>query len=235
MGTINQKNKINYNYRYERKFLLDYLSRIEIENIVKLLPGMFGEIYHERFVNNIYFDSPDLNYYNDNINGSAKRKKVRIRWYGSLNGQVGKPILELKLKDGLVGGKISFNIDAFDFNGIISPNILIALIGNTNIPNEIKTELSFLQPTLVNRYMRSYYQTKDGKFRITIDDALSFFKPDSSMDYAKINNLDNNVILELKYLQNMDSLANQISSKLPFRLTKSSKYVNGIDSIYNNI
>jgi len=235
MGTINQKNKINYNYRYERKFLIDYLSRIEIENIVKLLPGMFGEIYHERFVNNIYFDSPDLNYYNDNINGSAKRKKVRIRWYGSLNGQVEKPILELKLKDGLVGGKISFHSDAFDFNGIISPNILIALIGKTNIPNEIKTELSFLQPTLVNRYMRSYYQTKDGKFRITIDDALSFFKPDSSMDYAKINNLDNIVILELKYLQNMDSLANQISSKLPFRLTKSSKYVNGIDSIYNNI
>ncbi len=42
----------------------------------------------------------------------------------------------------------------------------------------------------------------------------------------------NNIILELKYNQDMDNGANYIVNCFPFRLTKSSKYVSGIESLY---
>ena len=35
-------------------------------------------------------------------------------------------------------------------------------------------------------------------------------------------------IVELKYLPNDDKIAHKISEKFPFRMDKSSKYVNGI-------
>ena len=39
--------------------------------------------YPGRWINNIYFDSPDGNAYSDNIYGVRSRAKVRYRWYGS--------------------------------------------------------------------------------------------------------------------------------------------------------
>ena len=66
-------------WRYERKFLISGVSKKEIESIVKLHPAIFSEIFEERFVRNIYFDTFDLNNCNENINGNAKRIKIRIR------------------------------------------------------------------------------------------------------------------------------------------------------------
>ncbi|PLW98018.1 MAG: hypothetical protein C0591_05370, partial [Marinilabiliales bacterium] len=37
------------------------------------------------------------------------------------------------------------------------------------------------------------------------------------------------VIVELKYERKYDNIAPRVYNKLPFRLTKSSKYVNGIE------
>ena len=50
----------NNNWRFERKFLISQMSEPEIEAVVKSHPAMFSEIYHERHVNNIYFDSLDI-------------------------------------------------------------------------------------------------------------------------------------------------------------------------------
>lgn len=232
MGVINQKNKINYNYRYERKFLIDNAVRIEIENIVKNLPGMFIEAYPKRYVNNIYFDTLAMKNYFENVDGSAKRKKARIRWYGNLNCLIHKPMLEIKLKMGLVGGKISHTILPFDFNEKpLPPNLLTTLLKESSVPVEIKADMDMLNPTLVNRYSRSYFQSADKNFRITIDDDLSFFHPYHNRGCLYNNTSNNTVILELKYAQEMDNIVEQISSKLPFRLTKSSKYVEGIGQL----
>ena len=55
------KKMMNTNtYRYERKFIIPSLSEQMVEILVKLNPAMFSEIFHRRYVNNIYFDSIDL-------------------------------------------------------------------------------------------------------------------------------------------------------------------------------
>ena len=46
-------------FRYERKFLIQDATRSEVERSIKLHPALFSEIFHERSVNNIYFDSPE--------------------------------------------------------------------------------------------------------------------------------------------------------------------------------
>ena len=62
------------------------------------------------------------NYY-DNIEGQTNRIKVRIRWYNNLFGSIENPTLELKIKNGLLGKKISTNIKQFTFDN------------NTNLDN----------------------------------------------------------------------------------------------------
>jgi len=40
------------------------------------------------------------------------------------------------------------------------------------------------------------------------------------------------VIIEIKYAKDLDDIAGKISGFFPFTLTKSSKYVQGIESVY---
>ena len=98
-------------YRYERKYFITEITYGDIDSIVKLHPAMFSEIFHKRSVNNIYFDSPDLNNYFDNIDGNMYRVKSRIRWYGRTFGVIEKPVLELKIKNGLLGRKECYSVN----------------------------------------------------------------------------------------------------------------------------
>ena len=85
----------------------------EIEALVNLHPAIFSQIYHPRFVNNLYLDSLSLNSYFCHVNGLKDRVKVRIRWYGDLFGPVDEPVLELKIKRGSLGRKESFPLASF--------------------------------------------------------------------------------------------------------------------------
>jgi hypothetical protein len=89
------------------------------------------------------------------------------------------------------------------------------------------------RPVQLIRYYRMYFRTADRRFRIT---------PDQDVEYNKIRSLDNHflersvdrsqVVLELKYDAQDDAEAERIANGLPFRLTKNSKYVSGIERLY---
>jgi len=217
-------------YRYERKFSTRELSKFEIESIVKMHPALFTEIFYQRNVNNIYFDTINLDNYYDNIEGATDRMKVRVRWYDDLFGFVQKPVLEIKIKKGFLGKKISIPLPSFE----LQENTKITDILNpvNNLQDSLRIDFKSLKPSLLNRYSRNYYQSSNKRYRVTID---------SDQSYYKINQLDNfflnkirdkdTVILELKYNQESDFGANDITSKFPFRVTKSSKYVNGVQKV----
>ena len=103
-------------YRFERKFFITGLTKYEIESVVKLHPAIFSEIFHKRHINNIYFDTFSLKNLHDNVEGASDRIKVRIRWYGELYGYIEKPVLEIKIKNGLLGKKISVPVEPFTLN-----------------------------------------------------------------------------------------------------------------------
>jgi hypothetical protein len=221
-------------YRYERKFLIRDLSVQEIETIIKLHPNFFSEIYYQRNVNNIYFDSLELESYQDNVKGSAQRVKTRIRWYGELFGLIEKPVLELKIKSGFLGRKESFLLSPFDLNRDFSFKTVFDVIEKSDVTDLIKERFNYLQPVLLNRYKRKYFQSADKKYRITVDSEMSFRKIGKyNNSFLSTVNDKVNVILELKYDYKNEENAKNITNLFPFRLTKSSKYLSGVDSIYD--
>lgn len=220
------------NFRYERKFLISELDKYEIESIVKLHPAVFSEIYQKRFVNNIYFDSVDMSNYSDNVTGVSERLKVRIRWYGDLFGFIEKPVLEFKIKKGFLGSKLTFPLDSFYLDSDYSLKSQQDIFAKSDISDLLKEHLKSLSFSLLNRYSRKYFESKDHKFRITIDSELEFFKicPLSNSFVEKI--VDNKTtVLELKYSSENDEMVSSITNHFPFRMTKSSKYVSGIENI----
>jgi len=229
-----RENKLqNNNLRYERKFFITAIDPITVENIILQNPAFFSEIYHERWVNNIYFDFLEFNNFFDNIEGNMYRKKYRIRWYGDLFSNVKRPKLELKIKEGLLGDKKSFQLLPFKLNAGMNLSVLNNLILDSKIDPKIEFNIQEQIPVMLNRYKRKYFESSDKKFRITIDNQQSFYKLNRFNNTFLQNNKDlNSVILEIKYDQKHDLEATNISNKFPFRLTKSSKYARGIELLY---
>jgi VTC domain. len=104
------------------------------------------------------------------------------------------------------------------------------VINESDLDESLKIQLKSLDFSLLNRYSRRYYRSACGNFRITIDKDLSYYK---------LNHMSNNfvqdvhdtdaLVLELKYAQDKDDIADKITAYFPFRMTKNSKYVNGVD------
>lgn len=221
-------------YRFERKFLVSELNRYEIESIVKHHPAIFSEIYHQRLINNIYFDTINMSAYLDNLAGIGQRLKVRIRWYGESFGFVEKPVLELKIKRGLLGGKIRYPLASIYLDSKYSLEVQQDIFAKSGVPDVLAEQLKSLRFALLNRYNRKYFESANHKFRVTIDFDMVAFKLDSANNsfIEKISDR-RNVILELKYSDEDDEEARFITNHFPFRMTKSSKYVTGMDRFYS--
>jgi SPX domain protein involved in polyphosphate accumulation len=220
-------------YRFERKFFVADLMKREILDLIRLHPVLFTEIYHERFVNNIYFDTRDFESYFAAMDGLAHRVKRRIRWYGDLLGHIGKPVLELKIKDGFVNRKEDHRLAPFALDENYTFGTTIDVFKKSDLPTKLKEEMIGLQPSLVNRYRRQYFMSANRQYRVTVDTDLEYYriKPHDNIFLDRWIDRDN-VIVELKYANAEDRNADLISRCFPFRVTKSSKYCMGIERFY---
>jgi SPX domain protein involved in polyphosphate accumulation len=207
--------------RYERKYRIEGVPPEWVRQAVLMHPASFRTLHPDRRINNIYFDSPDLQAFYENVAGVPQRTKHRLRWYGDRMDRLKKPVFEVKLKDAEMGGKEKQKLTTVDWLGL----------------RETFQEIPYLRyqslrPVLVNYYHRSYLSTPDRKFRITIDHQLHFapfywYRHPQAFHFLP----DQAVIMELKYAKELDEEARRIFSYLPFRQTKNSKYVTGINLI----
>ena len=220
-------------YRYERKFLLENHGPLSVEGAVQFHPAQFHRIYPPRFVNNIYLDTPLLRNYRDAVDGISSRLKARIRWYGDLFSNVGSPCLELKGKEGTVCHKSVYPLNDFNFSKGIGTKDIATLLLNSGLPGEINHYLSLMRPVLVNRYRRKYWSSRDGRYRLTLDHNLWFGGFISfNNKYLQHAEENTNVIVEVKYDLEADDFFPEISNRFAFRQTRSSKYVSGMEHIY---
>jgi hypothetical protein len=219
-------------YRYERKFAVSQLIRQEIETLIKLHPAMFSVTYPPRYVNNIYLDSFGMKNYFDNVDGLKDRAKVRIRWYGDLFGLIEKPVLEIKIKLGSVGRKDSYPLNPFPIDKCLRVGAVLDVFKASDIPDALRLDLMSLELSLINRYRRQYFQSADGRYRITIDSGMEFYHVQGQGNTYLHKSVDKvNTVIELKYDPAEDGDVNQISNHFPFRITKNSKYVSGIERL----
>lgn len=221
-----------HNYRFERKFTVpNVFSCKEIEFQVKKNSALFREVFKKRQVNNIYFDTEGYNDYFDNVLGVSDRKKIRIRWYGNTFGQIENPVLEVKIKKGLVGDKWSYKLKPFNLDSSFTNSYIQTVFKKSEIPLPILESVKMTVPTLLNSYSRTYYLSADNRFRITLDFDLLYHKIGKKFNFFDKKPVkDDNKIVELKYGLPDDKDAKHISTQFSFRLNKNSKYVKGIDA-----
>jgi len=217
-------------YRYERKFYVDGLTMPEMTAVLRHHPAMFRPLYEPRHINNIYLDSTARNFYVDNVEGVADRSKTRIRWYGDLYG-VHAATLELKIKRGFVGRKESYRLPAHEIRPGLSQVAVLGWLRQSGLPDQVRSNISSLRPALVNRYRRRYYLSADGRYRLTVDDDQQF-RGFPGGDLSRVARRDRGgVIVELKYALGDDGDADRVSNAFPFRMTRSSKYVAGLERV----
>lgn len=220
------------NHRYERKFAIAGPSLAEVEQQVRLHPVLFFAEYAPRTVNNIYFDTPDLRNYHQNVAGHSRRSKLRARWYGPLFGTVPRAVLEQKCKQGHLGTKISARLAPFEFGQQTSAPGVRRWLEASSLPENLGHEVRHVQPTLVNQYRRQYFRSADRQVRLTIDSDLKFirFQPHSQSFLTRVE-VSALVVLELKYADAASEEAASIANQLPYRLTRMSKYVFGLQAV----
>ncbi len=227
------ENPVN-NHRYERKFFITNINRYQVEQYIKLHPGLFREIYHERQINNIYLDTHDRQFYHENINGDFDRLKVRIRWYGNLQGTASTPALELKIKKGPIGHKETYRLDDFIVNKDLCTQNIQQILQQARLPETLKQRLSSLEPVLFNSYNRKYYQSSRTSLRLTIDWNMTYCRFDRyNINFAINRHNNENIVVELKYNADKDKEIRHHCDNMPFTMTKCSKYVNAIEMLYN--
>lgn len=218
--------------RHERKFLITDYSAAEVEQIIKYNPACFTEIYHQRTVNNIYFDSLGFESYYGNIEGDADRSKARIRWYDLLFGEIDQGVLEFKIKKGLLGKKDYYALAPFTLDTDFSKQQIMKALNRDTIPNHIRNSVLSMQPSLLNSYTRKYFISADKQFRITIDKNLTYYRISYNNNTFLNKVIDNkSVVLELKYDSILEPEAKEIGNKFPFKMTKNSKYLQGIERV----
>jgi hypothetical protein len=220
------------NLRCERKFISAGCSLPEVQALVRRHPAAFREAYPPRTVNNVYLDSPELADYHDHVAGTANRAKTRVRWYGPWEGEARKPTLERKLKRGTVSGKASHALPGFALDGLPLGQALEAAVFQAELPDLLHLAMRHLRPALANRYQRHYYVSASGQFRVTLDSQLQFARPTNGLKWEVPGGvMTHAIILELKYLPRHEEQASAITNSFPFRLTRCSKYVLGLETL----
>lgn len=215
-------------WRYERKFIARGMPLSEIEMKVRLHAAGFRIAFPDRAINNVYLDQPDLRSFRTHVDGAMKRQKFRIRWYGAA-ADAASPVIEMKRKHGLVGTKARFAMQAFrydaDFDFEPMRRDTVARIDEGGAAEFVASA----SPVVFNRYQRRYLLSADRRFRLTIDTALRFERIRRT-GLGVLGSFEERglAILELKYAVPDDADATKICARLPFRLGKYSKYLQGI-------
>ena len=217
--------------RYERKLEV----QLGLENSIKtfLLCNGFREIFKLREVNSIYYDDVDYNFFHESEDGLNQRTKIRARYYDS--GKEGYK-LEYKLKNDNLNWKVYKSSNQkeegplipliFDFkNSSFNPIRLPASISNV------------FKPTILVSYLRRYFLSKDHALRATIDYRIKFSKAKLAKTRIDIGleRVHHKNVLELKYdnsIQPSSTFIELLCQEFNFDLSRSSKYCNGIRTIF---
>ncbi len=217
------------NPRYERKFTVRNRALQEVLVLVRRHPVGFREAYPARVVNNIYLDTPGLTCYHDHVNGTPNRVKTRVRWYGDAHGEIPAPVIERKLKRGLISGKTAQRLPSFFLNGEGLAPLFHTTLNSAALPESWRGAVALLTPSLFNRYQRRYFVSGDGALRLTVDSDLGFAPPRNVPFHGCLSPCPL-IVLELKYGPQHSDRAPRITNGFPFRIVRCSKYVLGIET-----
>ncbi|HVO74132.1 MAG TPA: polyphosphate polymerase domain-containing protein [Ignavibacteriaceae bacterium] len=235
--------------RLEYKYLVPVSELEKIRN--KMAPYILYDKYalknenKEYTVRSLYFDTPQLEYYFDKIEGTNIRKKIRIRVYDEYESS-SIAFLEIKRKDGDYVSKFRAPLLYRDLNRLLKTREVKDLVICNGSDKGIVNAKMFLfwliqdklSPTSLVTYDREAFSGKfDDSLRITFDKNLRFL---SSAIYENLFEekklkivLKDKIILEVKFNHSVPAWLRDIITEFDLLRTSVSKYAICIDGNSN--
>ncbi|MCA9982425.1 MAG: polyphosphate polymerase domain-containing protein, partial [Anaerolineales bacterium] len=214
--------------RYELKFACPEIELPQIRSWFRLHPAGFKTAYAPRYVNNLYFDTADLDSFNANVAGIGQRAKLRLRWYGQPPfSALPQPVLELKYKQDMLGGKVQEQL-ATTVDLTVGWRGLYAVLRANTAVGQLQQALRVAsQPTLLNQYRRDYLLSADGHIRATLDYDLRGYdqRLRPRLNHTRPLLGTPHMVIELKASEADAAELVQIADALPVRRSRNSKYV----------
>jgi len=141
-------------FRNEKKF------RVTVSDFHKFQDQLYKQgmetLFEQRIINSVYFDTVDLNMFNDSEEGTLPRKKVRIRWYGDTK------LFTLETKTSSIEGRFKLTNK---LEKTLTENKLLKR-------NRVDAQYGVIHPTLKVSYNRSYFIFNE--MRITFDKDITY-------------------------------------------------------------
>jgi hypothetical protein len=218
--------------RYEFKGVTDGFLLPDLRMWLRLHPACFRQAYPPRQVNNVYFDTFDLDSYGENLAGISARRKVRVRWYG-ISFQQAASVFEVKCKRNRLGWKLSQPLARpLDFQRMTWPELMALL--QAELSPQLRTFLADGQmPVVMLSYQREYYQSFDNDVRVTLDHRLVAY---DQREYSQPNlrfaaPMADEVVIEFKGAAMGGEALSSVIDSAPVRLSARSKYAEGVSSL----
>jgi hypothetical protein len=188
-------------YRKEVKFRVTPSESLALKYSLKN-KGM-SELFPEREINSLYFDTPQLLMLEESEEGSVPRKKVRVRWYHD------DSMLTLEKKISSFEGryKEAKSLTHAEFKALSAHGIT-------------EKDYGKLYPSLLVTYIREYFEWQN--MRITFDKQIRYQNPRSvhSPTYK-----DYEQVIEIK--TSMSVSDDYIAKHFPYPNKRFSKYSRG--------
>jgi len=219
-------------FRHEYKYTLPFELLSEFECFLKLHPALFRPIYHPRNVNSVYLETEDYDQFNRHVEGSRHREKFRVRWYGPMLGRIEQPQLEVKVKHNQLNDKRRYSLPAFELREEDPWRELTDAL-RAMPAGQLDRQVALSQrPLALVRYRRAYYLSNDRAARITIDTRLEWYSAGIAGARLKREAAPPHAVIELKFDRDDAEAGGEVSSLIPPRYQRHSKYLHAVRAIY---
>ena len=183
-------------------------------------------------VTSCYYDTANLDSYQESADGEFAKQKLRLRWYGDPVDPYAGVWLELKSRAGARSEKQRFR---YPSSGV--PNQLGLIIPEREeLTRRLRDLTGFaampieptLQPTALIRYRRIRWQSSDSSVRASLDTNVQTSNPRGAPIWLSV---PNGSVLELK---SSGDLPPQLAhlARLGLRRTAHSKYALAVEALY---
>jgi len=211
--------------RFEVKFVGAGNTLGVIEAWIRNHASGFIEPFAPRHVNNIYFDTPSLGAFEENLVGASVREKVRLRWYGPGDDFADRGTLEVKLRRNKLGWKLSYPVSEMPHLDETWRDAQVRI--QQQLPPDARIHFdAHPMVALINRYYRRYFLSADGRIRLTVDTALQGFdqRYGRKPDFRRTIEIPDMLIVEFKFSPEDRQRATEVIRGIPLRVSRSSKY-----------
>lgn len=227
--------------RKERKYIiLEHTYDEIIQELQGHIPIFhFKDIPGFSRVETTYFDTEDFMLFREYLSNRKFRYKIRMRRYGNGEGFNPEYLVELKVKHNSLSIKRRFILPAQYYDAFLRNEDLLEIIkaanqGFTGVQKTYKLITGLIRingfiPVLQTSYVRTAFQKKSKRIRITVDNSITHTK---LLGKPKTETLDA-VVLESKIMGKTPKWYKLMVNRLSLlRQQRFSKYATGINSIY---